>query len=121
MSTKKTALTASLTTAITGFALLGASAAEVPATGHDVADEHAALEALSNEQGRTEIGALIEGDAPVSLLVDAVTGKVLAANILPVQAFVPVLPDCARTVVCTRTDETMSSLPGAASTRTGSR
>ncbi|MFS0730700.1 hypothetical protein ABC270_11545 [Curtobacterium sp. 1P10AnD] len=124
MRTKKTVLAASLTAAITGVALMGASATEVRPADRSASDERAVLEALSSTQSRTEIEALVDGDAPVSLSVDADTdtdtGKVLAARILPARAFVPVLPDCAQTVVCAGTDAATSFLLGSVSTRTRS-
>lgn len=120
MRTKKTVLAASLTAAITGVALMGASATEVRPADRSASDERAVLEALSSTQSRTEIEALVDGDAPVSLSVDTDTGKVLAARILPARAFVPVLPDCAQTVVCAGTDAATSFLLGSVSTRTRS-
>jgi len=121
MKATKRFLPALITTTLTALALVGA----VPAAAHAAGpasetDELTGLRALSNAQSREAIDALLGGDDPVSLYVDARTGEVLAAEAVADRALNPIGPGCTSTSVCMRSiTGTPYGLAGSG-TRTGS-
>ncbi len=124
MTVKKAMLIASLTVTMTGGALIGADPAEAAATSSaattTASADVAELKSLIGTQSRTQIEALVDGEAPISLYVDAASGKILAARSVAARALNPIGPGCTPTSVCMRSiTGTPYGLSGTG-TRTGS-
>ena len=78
------------------------------------------MERLSDTQSRAEIDALVNGTAPVRLLVNAATGTVEAAAPINARALTPVGPGCTQSSACMRTNSGVPYGLTGTGTKTGS-